>query len=102
MDISSLMKQAQELQQKMQEIKEAAAARTVTSSVGGGMVSATMNGRQELLAITIDPELIKPGEAEMLQDLVIAAVNDAIRRSQELLQDQMRQLTGGINIPGLF
>ena len=102
MDISSLMKQAQELQQKMQEIKEQAAARTVTSSVGGGMVSATMNGRQELLSITIDPELIKPEEAEMLQDLVIAAVNDAIRRSQELLQDQMRQLTGGLNIPGLF
>ncbi|MCF6290653.1 MAG: YbaB/EbfC family nucleoid-associated protein [Desulfobacterales bacterium] len=102
MDISGMMKQAQELQRKMQEIKEQAGAMTVTSSVGGGMVSATMNGRQELISITIDPELIKPEEAEMLQDLVIAAVNDAIRRSQELLQDQMRQLTGGLNIPGLF
>lgn len=102
MDIGSLMNQARNIQQKMEEIKKEAATKTVTSTVGGGMVTAVVNGRQELVSLKIEPAVINSNEAEMLQDLVISAVNDAMRRSQELLQDQMRQLTGGISIPGLF
>ncbi len=102
MDISSLMKQAQDFQQKMGQVQEELAKKTVTSEVGGGMVKVTVNGKQELLAIQIEKEVINPDDADMLQDLIAAAVNDAMRKAREMIQSEMGRLTGGINIPGLM
>jgi DNA-binding YbaB/EbfC family protein len=102
MDISSLMKQAQEFQQKMGQVQEELAKKTITSEVGGGMVKVTVNGKQELLAIQIEKEVIDPDDAGMLQDLIAAAVNDAMRKAREMMQTEMGQLTGGIKIPGIM
>jgi DNA-binding YbaB/EbfC family protein len=102
MDISSLMKQAQDFQQKMGQVQEELAKKTVTSEVGGGMVKVTVNGKQELLAIQIEKEVINPDDADMLQDLIAAAVNDAMRKAREMIQSEMGRLTGGIKIPGLM
>ena len=102
MDISSLMKQAQDFQQKMGQVQEELAKKTVTSEVGGGMVKVTVNGKQELLTIQIEKEVIDPEDVDMLQDLIIAAVNDALNKSQEMVAAEMSKLTGGLNIPGLM
>jgi DNA-binding YbaB/EbfC family protein len=102
MDISSLMKQAQDFQQKMGQVQEELAKKSVTSEVGGGMVKVTVNGKQELLAIQIEKEVINPDDADMLQDLIAAAVNDAMRKAREMIQAEMGRLTGGIKIPGLM
>ena len=102
MDISSLMKQAQDFQQKMGQVQEELAKKTVTSEVGGGMVKVTVNGKQELLEIQIEKEVINPDDAGMLQDLIAAAVNDAMRKAREMIQSEMGQLTGGIKIPGIM
>jgi DNA-binding YbaB/EbfC family protein len=77
------------------------AGRTVTASVGGGMVSVTVNGKNELLSIHIDKEVINPEDQTMLQDLVVSAVNEGIKKAQDMAQSEMRKLTGGINIPGM-
>jgi len=102
MDMSALMQQAQQLQGRMQQMQAELAGRQVTSTVGGGMVSATVNGRHQLLKITIDREVVNPDDVTMLQDLVAAAVNDAMAKAQEMIQQEMSKLTGGIKIPGLF
>jgi len=102
MDMQKLMQQAQVFQQKMQQIQEELGRRTVTASAGGGMVTATMNGKQELLRIDIEPTVIDPAEAAMLQDLIVAAVNEAQKKAQEMARGEMGQLTGGLPIPGLF
>lgn len=102
MDMNQIMKQAQQFQQRLAEMQEGLAQKQVSSSVGGGMVSATVNGRHELVSLTIDKEAVDPNDTQMLQDLVIAAVNDAMRKAQEMIQAEMGQLTGGIRIPGLF
>ncbi len=102
MDVSALMQQAQQLQGRMQQMQAELAGKQVTSTVGGGMVSATVNGRHQLLKITIDREVVNPDDVAMLQDLVAAAVNDAMAKAQELIQQEMSKLTGGIKIPGLF
>jgi hypothetical protein len=102
MDMNQVMKQAQQFQQRLAEMQENLAGKQVSSSVGGGMVSATVNGRHELVTLTIDKEAVDPNDTQMLQDLVIAAVNDAMRKAQEMIQAEMGQLTGGIKIPGLF
>jgi nucleoid-associated protein EbfC len=102
MDMNQIMKQAQQFQQRMAELQESLGHRQVTSSVGGGMVSATVNGRHELIGLRIDREAVDPSDTQMLQDLVIAAVNDAMRKAQEMIQAEMGKLTGGLNIPGLF
>jgi DNA-binding YbaB/EbfC family protein len=102
MDIGSLMKQAQDFQQKMGQVQEELAKKTVSSEVGGGMVKVTVNGRQEVLAIQIEKEVIDPNDAEMLQDLIAAAVNDAMGKARELIQAEMGRLTGGLKIPGLM
>jgi nucleoid-associated protein EbfC len=101
MDLNSIMKQAQEMQAKMAEIQQQLAAKTITGSAGGGMVNVTVNGRGEALSISIEDALLDAQEKEMLQDLVVAAVNDALRKAKDLGKDEMRQLTGGLNIPGL-
>ena len=102
MDISSLMKQAQDFQQKMGQVQEELAKKTVSSEVGGGMVKVTVNGRQELLSIQIEKEVVNPDDVEMLQDLIIAAVNDAMGKAREMIQSEMGRLTGGLKIPGLM
>jgi DNA-binding YbaB/EbfC family protein len=95
------MKQAQEMQAKMAQMQQQLAAKIITGSAGGGMVSVTVNGRGEALSIAIEDALIAVEEKEMLQDLITAATNDALRKAKELGKEEMRQLTGGLNIPGL-
>jgi len=97
-----MMKQAQELQAKMAKLQEEAAEKTIEASSGGGMVTVVVNGRQQVLSIKIDPEVVKAEDVDMLQDLVLAAVNEGLRKSQEAMADEMKGLTGGLNIPGLF
>ncbi|MFZ5774416.1 MAG: YbaB/EbfC family nucleoid-associated protein [Thermodesulfobacteriota bacterium] len=102
MDMNQIMRQAQQFQQRLAEVQEELAGRTVTSTVGGGMVTATVNGRHELLNLTIEKGAIDPQDPQLLQDMVIAAVNDAMRKAQEMAQAEMAKLTGGMKIPGLF
>jgi nucleoid-associated protein EbfC len=97
-----MMKQAQKLQSKMLEMQEELGNRAVTVQVGGGMVEVVANGRQEILSMRIDPEVVTPDDTEMLQDLIMAAVNDALNRSREMVSEEMAKLTGGMKIPGLF
>jgi nucleoid-associated protein EbfC len=97
-----MMKQAQKLQSKMLEMQEELGNRTVKVQVGGGMVEVVANGRQEILSMRIDPEVVTPDDTEMLQDLIMAAVNDALNRSREMVSEEMGKLTGGMKIPGLF
>lgn len=86
----------------MAKSQEEASQKIVEASAGGNMVTVRMNGKQTLLSVTIDPEIVKSGDVEMLQDLIIAAVNEGVRKSHELMADEMKGLTGGMNIPGLF
>jgi nucleoid-associated protein EbfC len=101
-NLSGMMKQAQKLQAKMMEMQEELGNRTVSAQAGGGMVEAVANGRQELVSLRIDPEVVAPDDVEMLQDLIQAAVNEALNRAREMMAAEMSKLTGGMNIPGLF
>lgn len=101
-DIGKIMKQAQQLQEKMARLQEELAAKTVEASAGGGMVVATVNGKFELVALRIERDAVNPEDVEMLQDLVVAAVNEGIRRAQEMVSGEMSKLTGGLRIPGLM
>lgn len=100
--MGNIMKQAQALQEKMARTQAEIAAQTVEASAGGGMVTAKVNGKGELVGLAIDPSVIEGGDAEMLQDLVVAAVSEAQRRAQEFMSQEMAKVTGGMNIPGLF
>lgn len=102
MNIMSMMKQAQKLQAKMAELQAEMGNRTVSAQAGGGMVEAVVNGRQELLSLHIDKEVVSSDDVEMLQDLILAAVNEALNRSREMMAAEMSKLTGGMQIPGLF
>jgi len=102
MNINQLMKQAKKMQAKMAELQAELEQKTVESSAGGGMVKVIANGKQEILSITIDPEVVNAEDIEMLQDLILAAVNDALRKAQEMVAEEMSKLTGGLKIPGLF
>ena len=102
MDMSEIMQQAQDFQQRLSKVQDELAGRTVTASVGGGMVSVTVNGKNELLSIQIDKEVISPEDQSMLQDLVVSAVNEGIKKAQDMAQTEMKKLTGGISIPGMF
>jgi len=101
-DLSGMMKQAQKLQAKMMAMQEELGNRTVSAQAGGGMVEAVVNGRQELLTLRIDPEVVVAEDVEMLQDLIMAALNEALNRSREMMATEMSKLTGGMQIPGLF
>jgi DNA-binding YbaB/EbfC family protein len=101
-NFGNMMKQAQKLQSKMLEMQEELGNKTVTAQVGGGMVEVVANGRQEILSLRIDPEVVNPDDTEMLQDLILAAVNEALNRSREMVSAEMAKLTGGLKIPGLF
>jgi len=100
--MGNMMKQAQKLQSKMLKLQEEMAEKTVEASSGGGMVKVVANGRHQLLSIQIEKEVIDPDDLEMLQDLILAAVNDALLKSQEMVSGEMSKLTGGMNIPGLM
>jgi DNA-binding YbaB/EbfC family protein len=101
-NIGSMMKQAQKLQAKMMEMQAELGNRTVSAQAGGGMVEAVVNGRQELVSLRIDPEVVVPDDVDMLQDLIQAAINEALNRSREMMAAEMAKLTGGMQIPGLF
>jgi len=102
MRLDNIMKQAQKMQKQMMEIQEELANRTVEATVGGGVVTVVANGQQQIISIKIDPEVVDPGDVEMLQDLILAAVNEAYRKAQELMTSEMNKLTGGMKIPGLM
>ncbi|MFQ5665370.1 MAG: YbaB/EbfC family nucleoid-associated protein [Candidatus Binatia bacterium] len=99
--LGNIVKQAQELQERIGKIQEETAARTVEASAGGGMVTAVVSGRLQVVALRIDPEVARGGDTEMLQDLVMAAVNQGIHAAQEMMADAMKKVTGGLNIPGI-
>ncbi|MFA5514758.1 MAG: YbaB/EbfC family nucleoid-associated protein [Desulfuromonadales bacterium] len=100
--LGNIMKQAQLMQQKMARMKEELENRQVEATAGGGMVTAVVNGKQKLLSLKIEQSVVDPQDVEMLQDLVVAAVNEAVKKSQDLAQEEMGRITGGMNIPGLF
>ncbi len=97
----NMMAQLQKLQDEMAKAQEQLGAETVEVTVGGGIVKAVMNGHQKLVSITIAPEAVDPDDVEMLQDMIVAAVNEAVERSQALASERMGALTGGLKIPGL-
>src|ERR1051325_3988851 len=99
--MGNLLKQAQEMQARMAKIQEELANKTVEGSAGGGMVQATVNGQFNVTAIKIEPSVINIEEKEMLEDLVLAAVNDAVRKAREMASSEMSKLTGGLKIPGM-
>jgi DNA-binding YbaB/EbfC family protein len=101
MNIADMMKQAKEMQQKMSSLQEELSGQTVIGTAGGGMVTATVNGRGELIGLAIEKNVINPEDVQMLQDLIVAAVNDGARKAAELGKSEMAKLTGGLNIPGL-
>ncbi len=101
MSMANLQRMAQQMQQEMLRIQDELASATVDGSAGGGVVSATVTGKQELVSVTIDPSAVDPSDVEMLQDLVVAAVNDALRASRELAEQKMAAVTGGLRLPGL-
>jgi nucleoid-associated protein EbfC len=100
--MGNMMKQAQKLQSKMLKMQEELGERTVETTAGGGMISVVANGRQQLVSISIDKEVVDPEDVEMLQDLILAAVNDALNKAQEMVAGEMSKLTGGFNIPGML
>ena len=97
----NMMKEAQKLQERMLAMQEEIAKRNVDDTAGGGMVTVEANGKQEILSIKIDPEVINKDDAQMLEDLILAACNEALRKSRELVQQELGKLTGGMKIPGL-
>ena len=101
-NMNNLMKQAQQMQSKLSALQNELAEREVESSSGGGMVKVKVNGKQELLEVIIDPECVDPSDVEMLQELVKAAVNQAVKESQDMVNSAMSKVTGGMHIPGLF
>lgn len=100
--MGDLMKQAQDMQKKVSEMQAELSRKTVTATAGGGMVTVTVNGAHELISIKLEKEVVNPEELEMLSDLVMAAVNEALKKSQELLAAEMAKITGGLNLPGLM
>ena len=100
--LGKMMKQAQQLQAKMLKLQEEMSEKTVETSSGGGMVKVVANGRQQLVSIQIEQEVVDPDDVEMLQDLILAAVNDVLAKAQDMVSGEMNKLTGGMNIPGLM
>jgi DNA-binding YbaB/EbfC family protein len=101
MDMNAIMQQAQQMQQNMAKIQDELARKKVTGTAGGGMVTVTANGKSEILSLTIEPAIIAEKDGDMLQDLIVAATNDALRKAREMGKADMGKLTGGLNLPGL-
>jgi DNA-binding YbaB/EbfC family protein len=100
--LGNIMKQAQMIQSKMAKLQEEAALKTASSTSGGGVVAVTVNGKNEIISLSIKKEAVDPDDVEMLQDLIIAATNDALKKVHAELSDEMSKITGGMSIPGLF
>lgn len=100
--MAQLMKQANQMQMKMKKVQEELAAKTFVGTAGGGAVSITVNGDSKVMSVKIDAEVIKAGDAEMLQDLILAATNEALKTAKETSSKEMEKVTGGLNIPGMF
>ena len=100
-NMGNLLKQAQQFQTKMAKLQEELGDRTVEASSGGGMVTVVVNGRQEIISISIDPEVINPDDQEMLQDLIMAAVNDGVSKAKDMVNEEMGKLTSGLNLPNI-
>jgi DNA-binding YbaB/EbfC family protein len=101
--LGDIMRQAQKLQSEIQKIQEELEDRTVEASAGGGMVTVVANGKQDIVSIKIDPEVVSKDDVEMLEDLIVAAVNESRKRAQELVMGEISKVTGGLGIPpGLF
>lgn len=100
-NMGNLLKQAQLLQTKMAKLQEELEEKKVEASSGGGMVTVVVNGRQELLSINIEPEVINPDDQEMLQDLILAAINDGMAKARNMVNEEMGKLTGGLNLPNI-
>ena len=101
-NMKQLMRQAQQMQNKMAKMQEEMALKTIEASAGGGMVKVVANGKQEIVSIRIEKEVVDPEDVDMLQDLILAAVNEALTQSQKMVSSEMSKLTGGLNIPGLM
>jgi hypothetical protein len=100
--MNDLVRQAQIMQRKMEKIQEEAATKTVEASSGGGMVTVVANGKQEIQSVSIDPACVDPADVSMLQDLVLAAANEALKQAKEMVEAEMQSVTGGMKIPGMF
>ncbi len=100
-NMGNLMKQAQQFQNKMAKLQQELEKKTIEATSGGGMVTVVVNGQQELISIKIDPEVVDPEDIDMLQDLVLAAVNDGMARAKKMVNDEMGKLTGGLNLPNI-
>ena len=98
----NMMKQVQKMQQDMLKMQQELEAKTYTAAAGGGVVSATVTGKRELTALTIEPDAVDPEDVELLQDMIIAAVNEALKSAGDTVEREMGKMTGGINMPGLF
>jgi len=101
-NMGKMMKQVQKMQADMAKLQEELVNQTVEATSGGGMVKVVASGKQEIMSIKINPEAVDPEDVEMLQDMVMAAVNEALRQSQDMVAKEMSKITGGMNIPGLF
>ena len=101
MDLKNMMKQVQDIQGRINSMQGELAEKTIETSSGGGMVTVIANGKQEIISINISPEIIDPSDISMLQDLVTAAVNTALKSSKDMMQEELSKITGGIKIPGL-
>ena len=102
MNMGDLLKQAQQFQERLKTVQEELAGKVVTGTAGGGMVTATVNGKGELIGLAVEQDLVNPAEVAMLQDLILAAVNDGLTKARELGKQEMGKLTGGLNLPGMF
>jgi hypothetical protein len=102
MNMNKMMKQAKQMQKKMTKKQQELEEKTVEATAGGDVVKVVVNGKQEVLDLTIDEEAVDPEDVEMLEDLILAAVNEGMRKVQDLINDEMGKLTGGMNIPGMF
>jgi len=102
MNIQEMMKQAQKVKMKLEKVQAEVGERTVEGTAGGGMVVVTCNGKNEILKVKIEKEVVSPDEIDMLQDLIVAATNQALTRAQEMMQTEVAKVTGGMNMPGLF
>lgn len=100
--LGHLMRQAQAMQEQLARIQEQAATKIAEGSAGGGMVTVKANGAMEIVAVTIHPDALKASESDLLQDMIVAAANDALRKAKELMASEMKAITGGMKIPGLF
>lgn len=99
-NMGNMMKQAQKMQREMLKLQEEIEQRTVEASSGGGAVTVVVSGKKDIRSINIEPEVVDPDDIEMLQDLIIAAINEAIRKADEMVAQEMSKLTGGLNLPG--